>query len=112
MDRGAQLSEFVRAVASKRRRFVLYVLQDSGNAEFEELTEQVLAWERKSEGVNEPTRKSVRTDLTHIHLPQLQDAGILRFNYQHGVVYLQPLPDFVEIFLDACAAVELPESTR
>jgi len=84
-------------LSDSRRRYALYYLNDQpdGVATIENLTKNVIALER-SAGADEETtaktetvsghdpvdgsadqRASVRMELQHIHLPKLEDAGIL-----------------------------------
>ena len=111
-DGGFQINTLVDALADERRRYVLYHLRDEGNAEFEELIEQVVAWETETplEEVNEQTRTNVRIDLYHAQLPKLERAGVIEYDHRHGSTCFQYLPDPVETFLDYCATLELPEA--
>ncbi|MFC4439135.1 MULTISPECIES: DUF7344 domain-containing protein [Natrialbaceae] len=107
-DGGNQINEFIELIADKRRRYVLYFLRNRGNTEFEAVTEQVTAWETETppEELDEQTRRNIRIDLRHSHLPKLEDTGIIRFDRRNGSIYLQHLPDSLEKYLDYCADIE------
>lgn len=101
-DGGHKVSEFLELIGSKRRRYVLYALQNEQKATFEEVTERVAIWETETppEELDERTRQNIRVNLHHTHLPKLEDAGIIRYDRQSGVIYLRELSDATERFLD------------
>lgn len=107
-DGGNEINGFIELIADKRRRYVLYSLRNRGNTEFEAVTEQVTAWETETppEELDEQTRRNIRIDLRHSHLPKLEETGIIRFDRRNGSIYLQHLPDSLEKYLDYCADVE------
>ncbi|WP_255167526.1 DUF7344 domain-containing protein [Natrononativus amylolyticus] len=109
-DGGHKKSEFFEMIGSKRRRYVLYALQNQKNATFEEVTERVAIWETETppEELDERTRQNIRVNLHHSHLPKLEDAGIIRYDRQSGAVSLRDLPDATETFLDYYADIERP----
>ena len=107
-DGGNQIDEFIELIADKRRRYVLYSLRNRGNTEFEAVAEQVTAWETETppEELDEQTRRNVRIDLRHAHLPKLEETGIIRFDRRNESIYLQHLPDSLETYLDYCSNIE------
>lgn len=71
-------------LADRRRRYALYYLYDQpdGVATIEEVTNHVVALETREAGPKQgPTiserKRSVRVELQHVHLPKLEDAGVL-----------------------------------
>lgn len=108
------MSELLELLADERRRYVLYYLQDRENAELEEVTEQVAAWETETppEELDEKTVRNVRTSLYHGHLPKLEEAGIIGYDPRHGSMYLQCLPAPIEQILAYCSDVDSPETNR
>lgn len=74
------------ALASRRRRYVLYYL-DEVEAEsvlaVEDIAERVARWEREWDGAERGSadeRRAVRIDLHHNHLPRLADVGLLDYD--------------------------------
>jgi len=79
-------------LSNSRRRYALYYLNDQsdGVATLETLTENVIAFEQQTgatdEGHTTDRHASVRTELTHTHLPKLEDAGILEHDRRSETV--------------------------
>jgi DNA-binding transcriptional ArsR family regulator len=109
-DGGRQVSEFLEMISSKRRRYVLYALQSEKKATFGEVSDRVAIWETETplEELDERTRQNIRVDLHHTHLPKLEDAGIIRYDRQSGVVHLRDLSDATENVLDYYRDIERP----
>ena len=85
-------------LSNRRRRYALYYLYDQpdGVATLEELTDGVVTTERQLPGQNptatESHRDAVRTELQHVHLPKLADAGMLEHDRRSETVryWMQP----------------------
>lgn len=110
-DGGHTVSEFLEMIGSKRRRYVLYALQEKKEATFEEIIERVATWETEttSEELDEQTKQNIRINLYHSHLPKLEDSGIIKFDYQSGTISLRDLPDTTEKFIDYYEDIERPQ---
>ena len=68
-------------LANRRRRYALRFLVDAGDVvEFADLVDAVIELERAFDGPLDDHRERVRTDLYHVHLPKLVDAGVLEFD--------------------------------
>jgi hypothetical protein len=113
-DGGSQVIKFLDTIADKRRRYVLYTLQNEGDSKFEDVIEQIAAWETGTppEGLDERTKRGVRISLHHTHLPKLEDAGAIRYDRRTGSLSLRRLPDPLKTFLDYYAKVDEPESNE
>jgi DNA-binding transcriptional ArsR family regulator len=109
-DGGHKISKSLEMLGSKRRRYVLYVLQNRKKATFKEVTERVAIWETEtvSEELDERTRENIRVNLHHSHLPKLEDAGMITYDRQSGAVYLRDLSDTMEEILDYYKNIERP----
>ena len=75
-------------LSNHRRRYTLhYLRQNGGQAELGELAEQVAAWENgiDIERISYDQRKRVYTSLQQVHLPQMDELGIVAFDEREGV---------------------------
>lgn len=75
------LDEIFELLANQQRRYVLYHLREvtGGVTTMEELAENVVALQDQS-GPPDGPRGPVLTSLRHVHLPKLQDAGVLEYD--------------------------------
>lgn len=110
-DGGVTVSDILEALASQRRRYALYYLQDEEYSELEELAEYVAAkeYETSLSELHDQAFKDVRIDLYHTQLPKLEDAGIIAFDSRNKAVRYHEPPDAIEQFLDYCAMLETPD---
>ncbi|MGQ3413287.1 DUF7344 domain-containing protein [Natrinema sp. LN54] len=97
-------------LSNSRRRYALYYLNDrpDGVATVENLAENVIALERTIDGDEGDTAEpitvadsaagqtGVRTELQHIHLPKLEDAGILEHDQRSETVRYWSQPSLEE----------------
>ena len=77
------------AMKNLRRRYALYYLkQQRRPVELGELAEQVAAWENDTtvDSITSEQRKSVYSALYQTHLPKLEEAGIINYDRNRGVV--------------------------
>lgn len=75
------LDQVFDLLADRRRRYALYYLYDTtdGVATVGELADHVMALEDES-AEPEDRRLAVLTALEHVHLPKLEDAGVLEYD--------------------------------
>lgn len=76
---------------NRQRRYVLQYLRDAdGPVQLSELAEQVAAWENDTtvEAVTAKDRKRTYTSLYQLHLPKLDDAGVIEYDQSGGVITL------------------------
>ncbi|RQG93286.1 hypothetical protein EA462_01090 [Natrarchaeobius halalkaliphilus] len=81
--------EIFEVLRNQRRRYVLhYLKQDDRPVELGDLAQQVAAWEYETtlEDVTPEQRKRVYTTLQQTHLPRMDEAGILTFDSDDGVI--------------------------
>jgi len=99
-SRDRSLDAVFEMLRSERRRNVLYVLyQRAGPVQASTLADEVAA----REGA-EFTR--VATALRHVHLPKLDDAGVVEFDAETGTVRLSDDSDRFRHYLTSAAADE------
>ena len=85
--------QFYRAMASRERRRLLYLLLDGEERTVEDVATVLVGWDATASGtVGDPDdRKLVLLRLVHIHLPLLADAGIVNYDEAAGTVSLASL---------------------
>lgn len=99
LDLGADEWDALDALlGDERGQHVVAVLADAGEAlSLDELTTDVIARERgQTVGSDDEFLASVRIALHHVHLPKLDDAGVLGYDSGSQRVELEWLPDVYE----------------
>lgn len=88
---------------NRRRRYALhYLKQQEGSVKLSDLAEQVAAWENDTtvENISAAERKRVYTALYQSHLPKLDDAGIVDYNQNRGLVELTEKAAELDVYLE------------
>ncbi|WP_225741259.1 DUF7344 domain-containing protein [Halorussus halophilus] len=88
---------------NRRRRYALHYLRRAEESvQLSELAEQVAAWENgiAIEAISAAERKRVYTALYQSHLPKLDDAGIVDYNQNRGIVELSEAAEQLDVYLD------------
>ncbi|QFU81875.1 DUF7344 domain-containing protein [Natronorubrum aibiense] len=97
------LDPVLKSLAEYRRRFVVGVLAERDEpVDSAELATALERYERETEGRTEGSTARIATELRHIHLPKLADAGVL--DYRDRRVALRD--DTAQALLNAVATVE------
>lgn len=99
---GPDLDAVMELLADRRRRYMLYYLQEEGSAGVDELADQLARWEGERTGQH---RRRVTTELYHKHLPKMTEQGIVEVDEEVQFVGLAPL---FEEYLDLAAEQERP----
>ncbi len=100
-------------LSNHRRRFALRHLQRNGErAELGELAERVAAWENGTSvrEVSADERKRVYTSLQQVHLPRMDETGIVEFDDRAGVVTLGPAAEDLDLYLEVVEGRDVPWS--
>jgi hypothetical protein len=100
-------------LSNHRRRCTLHYLHSNdGVATIQELSEQIAAWEngKPIEEVSHRERKRVYTSLQQVHLPRLDEAAVVTFDHQHGVVEVGPAAADLDIYLEVVERRDVPWS--
>jgi hypothetical protein len=90
------------ALSNTRRRHVIHCILREGEAvELADLSRTIAAWENgvDTEAVTAKQRKRVYTALRQVHLPKLDEAGIVSFDPDRGTVEATAATSNVEAYL-------------
>ncbi|WP_135822790.1 DUF7344 domain-containing protein [Halostella litorea] len=89
-------------LSSPRRRFVLYYLRrEDEPVELRQLADEVAAWENdmRVEELTSQQRKRVYVSLYQTHVPKLDEAGIVEYDQDSGMVGLASRADELGSYL-------------
>jgi len=89
-------SQFYRALAATERRRILRVLLDREACTVDEVVE----------ALGESTDSQLRAKLRHIHLPLLEDVGLVNYDQECQTVTLAPLEPLIEELIRLSAGGE------
>lgn len=98
----SSLDESLHLVADRYRRRILHHLRNGseGETEISDLVDRVLTAESTSEENQPLDREQVAIELRHVHLPMLEDYGIMEYDAKMGTIrYLSN--EQVETVLDS-----------
>ena len=96
-----------RALATRERRRVLYVLLDRRECETAELATILTGWNVSETGpmTGPDDRRAVLVRLRHVDLPLLADVGLLTHDAADGVVRLERVdPSVADLVVDSVEA--------
>ena len=95
--------ELFDLLSNQRRRFAVHALSRQPETEVElgTLAERVAAWENDVDHteLDYAERKRVYTALQQSHLPRMDQAGVVHFDKDRGIVEASSVLDDAEIFL-------------
>lgn len=93
--------DLYHALSERDRRRTLYGLLDEPRRTREEVADLIAGMRATQNGVVRRTdRQRIETRLHHVHLPLLEDAGLIEYDHDTGVVRLVPLADCVEDLIE------------
>ena len=96
---------------NRRRRYALHYMRHADDSvQLSELAEQVAAWENDTTvgAISAAERKRVYTALYQSHLPKLDDAAIVDYNQNRGIVELSDAAEQLDVYLDLDAQPDVP----
>lgn len=96
----ASVDEIFDVVSNCRRRYVVYFLKNTSQPiELGTLATQIAAWEtdQSMAEVTRAERKRVYTSLQQVHLPKMNDAGLIRFEKPSSIIEPTPLLATIEL---------------
>jgi len=95
--------EIFDVLRNQRRRFVLqYLKYAEGPVELGDLATQVAAWEYETtpEDVTSEQRKRVYTTLQQTHLSKMDEAGIVDYDSDRGLISATDQTDDLNVYLE------------
>ncbi|RQH00370.1 DUF7344 domain-containing protein [Natrarchaeobius oligotrophus] len=102
-DEGLSKDVIFELLKNRRRREVLaYLLEAEETVTLGELAEQIAAWENDTEvnALSSDQRKRVYVALYQTHLPKMDDAGIVEYDQDRGLITLSDNADLLMMYLD------------
>lgn len=99
--------ELFHILSSQRRRHVLRYLAEHGDrVDMRDLAEQVAAWEHDTtvENLHSDQRQRVYIGLYQVHLPKLDDYGIINYNKPRGIVERTHRADQLDQYIHRASA--------
>ncbi|WP_144925006.1 DUF7344 domain-containing protein [Halorubrum salsamenti] len=107
--------ELFDVLANQRRRFAVHLLKREADDSIAigDMAEQIAAWENGIDRaeITGNERKRVYTALQQSHLPKMDDAGVLEFNKDRGIVEPTPALTDIDVYMDVVEGKEIPWST-
>jgi len=100
-------------LSNHRRRYTLHYLErNNGRAELGELAEQLAAWENgiEKEDISYDQRKRVYTSLQQVHLPQMDELGIVVFDEREGVTTQTQGAEELDFYFEVVGRRDIPWS--
>ncbi|MFC4544559.1 hypothetical protein ACFO5R_21740 [Halosolutus amylolyticus] len=95
--------EIFHLLQNERRRMVLrYLRGTDGPVRMRDVAEQVAAWEHDTtvEELTSTQRQRVYIPLYQSHLTKLDEAGVIDYQQNRGIVERKPLADQVDTYLE------------
>lgn len=102
-DGGDQpIDRILEALATPRRRYTCYHLQESDTADLDDLAQAVAAMEkgRSPDEIRSEVIDDVKADLYHHALPKLSALDVIEYDSRSKMVRYRHPPDHFEQFLD------------
>lgn len=98
-------------LSNRRRRFVLhYLIREDRPVSIQELSRQLAMWEFESEAedLTDQQEKRIYVALYQTHLPKLEDAGVVEYDSDTGLVEIAPQARQLQTYLGEETADERP----
>ncbi|WP_128904149.1 DUF7344 domain-containing protein [Halorubrum amylolyticum] len=106
--------ELFDVLANQRRRFAVHLLkrEEDDSIAIGDMAEQIAAWENEIDTaeITGNERKRVYTALQQSHLPKMDDAGVVEFNKDRGVIEPTPALTDMDVYMDVVEGREIPWS--
>ncbi|TMT85762.1 hypothetical protein E2L06_03810 [Haloterrigena sp. H1] len=107
--------EIFHLLQNERRRMVLRYLRDTDSpVRMRDVAEQVAAWEHDTtvEELTSTQRQRVYIPLYQSHLSKLDEAGLIEYQQNRGIVERKPLADQVDQYLQLDSADDSTDEQR
>jgi DNA-binding transcriptional ArsR family regulator len=105
--------EVFGTLSNQRRRFVVHALGQEGSMEIGELARRVAGWEyrKNPETVTSAERRRVYNSLQQVHLPKMDDRGLVEYDSQSGKVRATGELSDLGLYLEVVPADDISWST-
>jgi len=102
------LDRILAGFGDKYRRYVLYYLDCEESAKTEQLVRQVAAWDADCDldDVPDERQERVAVQLHHVHLPMLEDLGLIEYDRRSGAVRFGEPPEQLDEFIDLAKSAD------
>lgn len=99
-----------RALASTRRRRLLYVLLVEEECRVEKLATVLAGWDATETGTmtTADARQEILVELVHAHLPRLAEDGLVAHDRENDTVRIEPLDESVVDLISQSVESEQP----
>lgn len=99
-----------QALSSGQRRRLLYVLLVEESSAVEKLATVLAGWTatESEEIITAEDHERILIELDHVHLPVLEEAGLVRYDREKGTVDIAPIDDTVAELISRSVESEPP----
>jgi len=106
--------DLFEVLSNQCRRFAVHLLkrEEADRIAIGDMAEQIAAWENgiDTADITGNERKRVYTALQQSHLPKMDDAGVVNFNKDRGVIEPTPALQNIDLYMDVVEGKEIPWS--
>lgn len=104
--------EAFQTLSNQRRRFTVHALEREGSMELGELASRVAGWEYRKEpdAVTAAERRRIYNSLQQVHLPRMDENGLVDYDEENGVVYATGGLSDLRIYLEVVPGDDIPWS--
>lgn len=100
-------------LSNRRRRMVVRILEEESPTEsidVDYLSRQIAAWEEETsiDGIDYTDRKSVYTSLQQLHLPAMDEAGVVDFDERAGTITATEETEGYTVYLEVINEEDVP----
>ena len=100
-------------LSNRRRRMVVRILEEASPTEsidVDYLSRQITAWEEGTsiDGIDYADRKSVYTSLQQLHLPAMDEAGVVDFDERAGTITATEETEGYTVYLEVVNEEDVP----
>jgi DNA-binding transcriptional ArsR family regulator len=108
-----ETEEVFQTLSNQRRRFVVHALEQEGSMEIGELARRVAGWEYRKDpdAVTSAERRRVYNSLQQVHLPQMDENGLVDYDSRSGDVRATDELSDLGIYLEVVPGNDIPWST-
>jgi len=100
-------------LANRRRRYAIHMIErDGGPIELGAMAERIAAWEndQRLAEVTSTERKRVYTALQQLHLPKMDEVGVVEFDKDRGTVEPTEALSEVDVYAEIVRGSDIPWS--